>query len=279
MKRLIGLIDVLGYKDKCDNISPEKLCEDISNSIRMSKIFVARNTGINDPNNNSKAIANENSLNCKFLSFADSILLIAKDDSLLSTYDLICGMARISALLFTTYKLPNRGAIVRDDFYCIENENIFAGKAVTQLFEIEKSINFCGVVISKEVIDFLNEQNYSDFMYCAKLNNKKLNQVGRGMLGLDSLRKQNESSKLNLELKKTNLFVPLVQKWSDMKIEGNPIKKEQIPSDIPSDDIYFLNWPTFICQNIDYSILDENKKELTKKFVNFLIDDILKNRN
>jgi hypothetical protein len=268
MKRLVGLIDIIGYKSLCEERDSEELCENISNALRMSKIFLARNNVQHD--SNGILIADEQFLYCKMLSFADSILIIADNDSLISTYQVICGMARVSALLLSTYKLPNRGAIVRDDFCFIEEENIFAGKAVSRLSKMEKLIEFCGIIISEDVILFLKDMNYYEELHCLKLNDSKNKTIGRGIIAIEELQKDVRFESYS-KLKRANLIDPFIVKWSDLNISESPLKVEE-----RKEKLYFLNYATFINENICYDFINNAKRPLTENFINKLKDDLLK---
>lgn len=268
MKRLVGLIDILGYKTLCEERVSKELCENISIALRVSKIFLAWNNVQRDSNGN--LIADEKYLFCKILSFADSIVIIADNDSLISTYQLICGMARVSELLLNTYKLPNRGAIVRDDFCFIEEENIFAGKAVSILSKMEKLIEFCGIIISEDVVLVLKEMNYYEELYCLKLNDSKYKKIDRGIIAIEELQKDVRFESYS-ELKSANLIDPFIVKWSDLNISESPLKVEE-----SKEKLYFLNYATFINENICYDFINNAKRPLTENFINKLKDDLLK---
>lgn len=139
-KRAVAYFDVLGFKNKINNISLDIISADYERLIK--------NTDGEFSIDNGK-IRQEQV--CYRYIFSDSLFLIAKEDSPESFIDLVSYSWRMMQQ-FLASGFPLRGAITYGEIYANLEKHIFLGKAITEAVTLEMNQNWIGAIVDQTAI-------------------------------------------------------------------------------------------------------------------------------
>ncbi len=140
-KRAVTYFDILGFKNKINNIPLDKLSETYEKLVKNTdgEFFIA------DGIITSKQV-------CYRYIFSDSLFLVAKEDSEESFIDMLSYAWRMMQQ-FIAMGFPLRGAITYGEVYANIEKNIFLGKAITDAVMLESQQNWIGAVVDHAAIE------------------------------------------------------------------------------------------------------------------------------
>ncbi|MDO9559858.1 MAG: hypothetical protein Q7I89_09280 [Syntrophales bacterium] len=149
--RTVAFLDILGFRDKLLNTPLLELARDYEQRIRDSHFMNRRY----DSTDQTPTLFRDHPSNvpwCAQYVFSDSIILVSRDEDIMSCMKLLLYAWRLSQL-FMGAGTPLRGGIAYGELYQNPDINVFVGKALAKAYELEGCQNWIGVSIDASVVE------------------------------------------------------------------------------------------------------------------------------